>query len=80
MALYPQVQDKVQAELDAVVGHEHLPHPSDLDRLTYLSAVVREVLRFAPVANLALPHSVIQDDEYNGYRIPKDSTIVANVW
>jgi cytochrome P450 len=80
MALYPEVQRKIQVEIDSVVEREHLPHPSDLGRLTYLSAVVKEILRFAPVGNLALPHKVTQDDEYNGYRIPKDTTIMANVW
>jgi len=80
MALYPEVQSKVQAEVDAVVGREHLLYPSDLGHLTYLLAVLKEVLRFAPVGNLALPHKVTQDDEYNGYRIPKDTTIMANVW
>lgn len=80
MALYPEVQDKLQAEIDTAVGREHLPHPSPLGRLPYLSAVMKEVLRFAPVGNLALPHKVIHDDEYNGYRIPKDTTVLANVW
>lgn len=80
MALYPKVQDKIKVEMDRVVGPKHLPHPSNLGRLIYLSAVMKEVLRFAPVGNLALPHKVIQDDEYNGYRIPKDTTVVANVW
>jgi cytochrome P450 len=80
MALYPNVQEKVRTELDALVGHDNLPHPSDLGGLTYLSAVVKEVLRFAPVANLGLPHKVIQDDEYNGYAIPKDTIIMANIW
>jgi hypothetical protein len=80
MALYPEVQEKAQAELDNVVGYEHLPHPSNLGRLTYMSAVLSEVLRFAPVANLALPHKVTQDDEYHGYRIPKETTIIANIW
>jgi hypothetical protein len=80
MALYPEVQDKAQAEVDTFVGCEDLPHPSDLGRLTYMLAVLNEVLRFSPVANLALPHKVTQDDEYHGYRIPKDTTIIANVW
>ena len=80
MALYPNIQWKVRLELDALIGHNNSPHPSDLKGLTYLSAVMKEVLRFAPVANLGLPHKVIQDDEYNGYAIPKDTTIVANIW
>jgi cytochrome P450 len=27
-----------------------------------------------------LAHYVTQDDEYNGYRIPKGSTVLPNVW
>ncbi|KAG6811069.1 hypothetical protein H0H92_009129 [Tricholoma furcatifolium] len=80
MALHPRVQARAQAELDALVGRDETLHPSALNKLQYLSAVMKEVLRFAPVANLALPHSVTQDDDYMGYRIPKDTTIMANVW
>ncbi|KAG5717253.1 O-methylsterigmatocystin oxidoreductase [Termitomyces sp. T112] len=80
MALYPSVQTKAQAELDAMVGKGHVFHLSDLSKLEYLPAVMKEVLRYAPVANLALPHRVTRDDEYKGYRIPKGATIIANVW
>jgi hypothetical protein len=41
MALYPEVKDKAQAEVDTVVGYGHFPHPSDLGRLTYISSVER---------------------------------------
>jgi cytochrome P450 len=30
----------------------HIPHPANLERLSYLLAIMKEVLRFAPVANL----------------------------
>lgn len=29
---------------------------------------------------LQVARKVLQDDEYNGYRIPKGATIVANNW
>ncbi|KAF8056530.1 cytochrome P450 [Lyophyllum atratum] len=80
MALHPAVHAKLQEELDRVVGRDHVPHPSELGKLHYLTAVMKEVLRYAPVANLALPHKVTEEDEYKGYRIPKDATIMANVW
>jgi cytochrome P450 len=54
MALYPQVQGRVQAELDNIVGRDNLPQASDLGRFPYLTAVLKEVLRFAPVANLGM--------------------------
>ncbi|KAG6853550.1 hypothetical protein C0991_003342 [Blastosporella zonata] len=80
LALYPSVQAKAQAELDALTGQRGALHPSELNSLVYLPAVMKEVLRYAPVANLALPHRVTQEDEYQGYRIPKNATVMANVW
>jgi len=49
MTLYPNVVKKAQTELDAVVGLHRLPTFEDADRLPYLQAVHREVLRWAPV-------------------------------
>ncbi|KIJ96180.1 hypothetical protein K443DRAFT_293866 [Laccaria amethystina LaAM-08-1] len=80
MSLHPEVERRAQAELDTILGAEHLPTPSDIEHLPYLHAILKEVLRYAPVGNLALPHRVIEDDEYMGYRIPKDTTVIANVW
>ncbi|EAU83008.2 cytochrome P450 [Coprinopsis cinerea okayama7 len=53
---------------------------SEIHQMPYLNAILKELLRFAPVGNLALPHRVLQDDEYEGRLIPEDSTIIANVW
>jgi hypothetical protein len=32
------------------------------------------------VGSLALPHLLISDDVYKGYRIPAKSIVIANVW
>lgn len=42
---FTHVQDKLQAELDAVVGRERLPDYSDNDKLPYLISVVLETIR-----------------------------------
>ncbi|KAH6906038.1 cytochrome P450 [Coprinopsis sp. MPI-PUGE-AT-0042] len=62
------------------LGEDDLPSSSDLHQLVYLGAVMKEVFRYAPVANLALPHRVSMDDTYDGFFIPKDSTVIGNVW
>ncbi|KAF9498005.1 cytochrome P450 [Pleurotus eryngii] len=84
MALHQDVQRRAQLEIHEVTkAHNRtdgLPRASDLGELKYLVAVLKEVLRYAPVSNLALPHLVTQDDEYHGYHIPAGTTIVANVW
>ena len=78
MVLFPEVQRKAQAELDAHVGPGRLPDFGDYDSLVYVRAVALEALRWNPVAPLGLPHKVAADDEYMGYRIPK-GTIVFSV-
>ena len=52
MVLFPEVQAKAQAELDAVVGSERLPSFSDRDSLPYINAVWKEVLRWHSVTPL----------------------------
>ncbi|KIK64003.1 hypothetical protein GYMLUDRAFT_161640 [Collybiopsis luxurians FD-317 M1] len=85
MALHPEVQKQAQREIDDLCGPGKEPSLSDLHSLSYLSALYKEVLRYAPVSNLgkllpALPHRVIQDDIYECFMIPKDSTVIANTW
>jgi cytochrome P450 len=45
MVMYPDVQKKAQAELDAVVGPGGLSHFDDLNSLPYVNAVIKEALR-----------------------------------
>jgi len=46
MTCYPEIQDKAQAELDRVVGKGQLPDYSDEAALPYISALVKETLRY----------------------------------
>lgn len=78
--LYPTVMEEAQEELDRVVGTERLPGFEDRDQLPYVAAIVKEVLRWRPVSAGGIPHAVIQDDEYMGYRIPKGATVIGNHW
>ena len=48
MVCYPEVQKEAQAELDEVLNGR-LPEHSDLPSLPYLSALVKEVYRYAGV-------------------------------
>jgi cytochrome P450 len=50
MTLFPEVQKKAQAEIDAIVGTDRLPSFADRDSLPYIEALVKEVLRWNVVA------------------------------
>ncbi|RPD62677.1 cytochrome P450 [Lentinus tigrinus ALCF2SS1-7] len=80
MSLNPDVQKKAQAELDSVVGPQRLPDPRDKASLPYVNAVLKETLRWHPVAPFGIPHTTGDDIEYRGYFIPKGTTFVANTW
>ncbi|KIK64105.1 hypothetical protein GYMLUDRAFT_40354 [Collybiopsis luxurians FD-317 M1] len=80
MALYPEVQAKAQAELDAVVGNDRLPSFEDRDHLPYLQAVTLEALRWHSVVPTSVPHRVTEDNVFKGYFIPKGSLVLANLW
>ncbi|KAF5349119.1 hypothetical protein D9756_009494 [Leucocoprinus leucothites] len=82
MLLHPEAQKRAQEELDQLLAAEkrHVPEWNDKDKLPYLAAVLKEVLRWRPVLPLGAPHAVTQDDEYKGYHIPKDSLIIPNSW
>jgi len=53
MVLYPQVQKKAQEELDRVLGNR-FPEFNDRPNLPYINAMVKESLRWQPVAPLGL--------------------------
>ncbi|KIY43101.1 cytochrome P450 [Fistulina hepatica ATCC 64428] len=83
-AIFPQEQKRVmrkaQDELDEVVGRERLPTFEDKERLPYIRAMVKEILRRRPVGPLGVPRRATQDDWCEGYLIPKGATIIPNVW
>jgi cytochrome P450 len=80
MVLEPGVQQRAQEELDRVVGKDRLPSYHDKDSLPFINSIVWESLRWNPVTPIGIAHCLIEDDEYKGYRIPKDTTIMPNVW
>ncbi|KAG0699195.1 cytochrome P450 [Suillus ampliporus] len=79
MTLFPEVQKKAQAEIDAVVGPDRLPAFADRASLPYIEALTKEILRW----NVVVPtvgHSTSEDDIHDGYYIPKGSLVLSNVW
>ncbi|KAF7345573.1 hypothetical protein MVEN_01576000 [Mycena venus] len=80
MLANPEAQEKAQAEIDAVIGNGDLPDFKDEESLPYVSALVKEVLRWRSVTPLAIPHYLAVEDEYKGYRLPAGSIVIPNAW
>ncbi len=80
MSLNPDILKKAQAELDTVVGPSRLPDWDDRASLPYVTAIVKESLRWQNVLPLSVPHCTTSDDELHGYFIPAGTVLIANTW
>ncbi|KAM7526139.1 hypothetical protein LguiA_016041 [Lonicera macranthoides] len=76
----PETMTKVKAELVSVVGPNRKFEESDIDNLPYLQAVLKETLRLHPPIPFLVPRKAIQDTNYMGYNIPKNTQLFVNVW
>ncbi|KAG4911558.1 hypothetical protein AAZX31_19G014100 [Glycine max] len=76
----PIVLEKVIAELDFQVGKERCITESDISKLTYLQAVVKETLRLYPPGPLSAPREFIEDCTLGGYNVKKGTRLITNVW
>ncbi|KAA8526089.1 hypothetical protein F0562_007811 [Nyssa sinensis] len=81
MALHPDIQSKVQEELDAIVGKSRPVTESDISSTVYLQAVVREVLRLHPPGPLlSWARLSITDTTVDGHYVPAGTTSMVNMW
>ncbi|KIY43454.1 cytochrome P450 [Fistulina hepatica ATCC 64428] len=76
MMLHPEALRKAQHEIDTVVGRDRLPYAEDRPALPYVNALYLEVLRWGAPSPMGLPHAVM----HRGFAIPKDATIIPNVY
>ncbi|XP_075043076.1 cytochrome P450 2C16-like isoform X2 [Mixophyes fleayi] len=72
---YPDVQERIHKEIDHVIGKNRAPCLDDRSSMPYMEAVIHEIQRFIDLIPMALPHKVIQDLNFRGFVIPKDTTI-----
>lgn len=81
LVTHPGALEEAHRELDEVIGADRTPTFEDEERLPYVRALCKEVLRWRPVAVLGgTPHASTEDDYYEGYYIPAGTTVLGNSW
>lgn len=79
MIQYPHVQLQCQEEILKVIGPGRMIRSTDRRSLTYIEATLMEIMRLANTAILALPHSSVCETTINGYTVPKNTIVAANL-
>ncbi|XP_006360643.1 cytochrome P450 78A3-like [Solanum tuberosum] len=81
MVLHPEVQSKVQEEVDKITERSRSVIESDVTNMVYLQSVVNEVLRLHPPGPLlAWARLAIEDTTVDGYHVPAGTTAMVNMW
>lgn len=80
LILNTKCQDEIQAEIDKVIGRERSPQLEDLARMPYTEATIYEVLRRSNVVALGNAHATLDDATIGGYRIPKGTQVLPNLY
>ncbi|NXE92328.1 CP1A5 protein, partial [Menura novaehollandiae] len=80
LVTYPNIQKKIQEELDQTIGRERRPRLSDRGTLPYTEAFILEMFRHSSFLPFTIPHSTTKDTVLNGYHIPKDRCVFINQW
>ncbi|KAG5395904.1 hypothetical protein IGI04_017718 [Brassica rapa subsp. trilocularis] len=75
----PEKMVRAQCEIRQVIGENGVVQESDISKLSYLLAIVKETLRLHPPAPL-IPRKSESDVQIFGFFVPKNSQVLVNVW
>ncbi|KAM8974328.1 cytochrome P450 1A1 [Pelodytes ibericus] len=80
LVAHPEIQERIQNELDRVIGKERRPRLSDRAQLPYTEAFILEMFRHSSFLPFTIPHCTTADTVLNGYFIPKGICVLINQW
>ncbi len=73
LAMHPKAQEKAQAEVDDVLGGG-APGAADVDRLPYITMVLKEAMRLYPSVAI-MGRKAVAETEIGGFRIPAGADV-----
>ena len=80
LAHRPHIQSRLFAEVKKVGKTKDLITLTDRQDMPYSRAVLFEILRYASVVALGVPHRTMSEVEIGGVTIPENTTVNTNLW
>ncbi|XP_051803090.1 cytochrome P450 2J4-like isoform X7 [Acanthochromis polyacanthus] len=79
MMYYPDIQKRVQAEIDAVIGSSRQPSMTDRENMPYTDAVIHEIQRMGNILPFNVGRVASRDTTLDKYTIPKGTMLLATL-
>ncbi|KFQ23865.1 Cytochrome P450 2J2, partial [Mesitornis unicolor] len=79
MVQYPEIQEKVQREIEDVLEPSHLISYEDRKKLPYTNAVIHEALRYSNVTSVGVPRKCVRNTTLLGFHIKKGTLVLPNL-
>ncbi|KAJ0969446.1 hypothetical protein J5N97_022323 [Dioscorea zingiberensis] len=76
----PQIMRKLQDEVREIACGKLIVKEEDLNKMSYLKSVIKEVLRLHPPAPLLVPRESVDSCQIEGYDIPRKTRVIINYW
>lgn len=77
----PNTLTKAKIELQTVLGqHKVLLEESDISKLPYLQAVIKETFRYHPPGPFIARQKGENDLKISDFIVPKDAVVLINIW
>jgi cytochrome P450 len=78
MIIWPDIQKKAQAEIDAVISEDQVPDFDNFyEKLPYIARTVKEAHRWRPVAPLSVPHALSEGEQLSARRSRSPLTLLS---
>ncbi|KAJ7967663.1 Cytochrome P450 [Quillaja saponaria] len=75
LVMNQEIQEKLYKEIVGCVGGNGVVTENDVEKMSYLSAVVKETFRRHPPSHFVLSHAATSETELGGYTIPADVSV-----
>lgn len=78
----PDKMNRAQKEIRRIVDEQNTVkvREEDMNQMSYLRAVIKEVMRLHPPAPLLMPRESMEETTIQGYTIPAKTRVIINGW